>query len=92
MLTSCLMVPWARIERAAYPLGDGFPDGIPIGNHMNIHHSWAGVALSFIYRRSCSCTEIVPKNIRYERRVAGSVPHLFTILQLKKIKSKNFQY
>ncbi len=29
MLTPCLMAPWARIERAAYPLGDGFPDGNP---------------------------------------------------------------
>ncbi|TFH11152.1 MAG: hypothetical protein E4H07_04575 [Nitrosomonadales bacterium] len=43
-LTICL-APWARIELATYPLGDGPPDGGPIGNHINIQHLCVGVGV-----------------------------------------------
>jgi hypothetical protein len=44
----------------AYALIDGFPDGIPIGNHMDIHLSCVGVALFFCEKEAST----VPKLYR----------------------------
>jgi len=75
------MASWARIELATYPLGDGFPDGIPIGNHMNIHHSCTSVALS-IYLKEASTVPKLYRNCtaEYLLLVRGSyIPPMYYI-------------